>query len=152
MTDAAPPPPPSPSNNPPPGWYPSTPGSQAYWDGTAWTGDVAPLASASVSDEKTWAVLTHLSVFLLSFVGPLVVYLIKRDESPFLRAHAAAALNLQITLFIAAIVSVILILVIIGIFMILAVIVIGIVYPIVGAVAAGRGDYPNLPGVISFVS
>ena len=125
---------------------------QGYWDGTAWTENRAPLQSMSQSDEKTWAVLMHLSVFIGWFIGPLVVYLIKKDESPFLRAHAAAALNFQISVAIAAVVSFILILVIIGIFLLLALMVVGVVYPILGAVRAGRGDYLAFSGVPQFVS
>ena len=94
----------------------------------------------------------HLSVFVASFIGPLVVYLIKKDESPFLRAHAAAALNLQIALFIGVIIGLVTLLFIVGFFILLALIVVGLVYPIMGAVAAGRGDSATFFGVPEIVS
>jgi hypothetical protein len=45
------PPPPNQPNQPAPGWYPDpgTPGQQRYWDGTAWTGHVAPLQAAGTT-------------------------------------------------------------------------------------------------------
>lgn len=56
--------------------------------------------------ERTWAMLAHLggpigslfSVFLLGFVAPLVVYLARRDDSPFVADQAKEALDWQITL------------------------------------------------------
>lgn len=145
MTDAPPPPPPPQPGAAPPGWYPTSPGYQQYWDGMQWTNNVAPLAPAGAGDDKTWAVLMHLSVFILGFIGPLAVHLVKRHESPFLRAHSADALNFQITVLIAGIISFILLIVIIGFFLMLLLVLVWFVYPIVGAVAAGRGQYPSFP-------
>ena len=56
------------------------------------------------SDERNWAVLTHLAGFLVfspvpfgHILGPLVVWLFKRSESKFLDRHGKAALNFQIS-------------------------------------------------------
>ena len=54
-------------------------------------------------DTRTWAVAAHLSALLslfvgFPFVGPLVVYLVKRDD-PFVRRHAAEALNFNLSVF-----------------------------------------------------
>ncbi len=49
------------------------------------------------SDEHVWALCAYLTTLVASFVGPLVIYLIKKDESPFVRRHAAQSLNLVIT-------------------------------------------------------
>jgi uncharacterized Tic20 family protein len=56
------------------------------------------------SDDRTWALLAHfggaVGAFLsggpLGFVGPLIAYLAKGDQSPTVRAHALAALNFQL--------------------------------------------------------
>ena len=47
--------------------------------------------SETTSDERTWAALTHVSAFVVPFFGPLLVYLVKKDESAFLSYHAIQA-------------------------------------------------------------
>jgi heme/copper-type cytochrome/quinol oxidase subunit 2 len=67
-------------------------------------------------------VLVHLSIFMFGLIGPLVVYLVTKDDpyKQMTRHHAAEALNFHITLTLAAIASVVLILVIVGIFLLIA--------------------------------
>jgi uncharacterized Tic20 family protein len=52
-------------------------------------------------DEKTWAMLGHLSGIIFGFIGPLVVWLIQKDQMPFVSDQGKEALNFQITLLIA---------------------------------------------------
>jgi uncharacterized protein len=62
-----------------------------------------------VGDERTWALLGHLSA-LSAFVvtgigcvlGPLIIWLVKRDSLPFAADQAKEALNFNITVLIAA--------------------------------------------------
>ena len=100
------PPPPGPQPAPPaPGPQPGPPGTGPYG---------APGVGPLSQDEKTMAMLIHLSGIFTGFVGPLIIWLIKKDESPFVDRHGKTALNFFITLAIAAFVSVILIIVLIG--------------------------------------
>lgn len=61
------------------------------------------------NDERTWALIGHLSVFTFfisgigCIVGPLVVWLIKRDTLPFAADQAKEALNFNITVAIVAV-------------------------------------------------
>lgn len=105
----------------------------------------------SPADEKMWATLTHLSGILFSFLGPLVAYLVLRDRGPFVRAHAATALNFQLTLLIAYIVSSLLILVVIGLVLVPLVGVVGLVFAIIPAVKANQGEWYTYPLTITFV-
>jgi len=63
----------------------------------------AAAEGAVSSDERTWAILVHASAFAGLFVpfgnilAPLVVWLIKREESEFVDANGKQALNFQIT-------------------------------------------------------
>lgn len=57
------------------------------------------------SDARTWAMATHLTALaggftagLASFVGPLVIWLIKREDDPFVAEHAREALNFNLLL------------------------------------------------------
>ena len=54
----------------------------------------------------------------LSFLVPLVIYLVFKDRDPFVRHHSATALNFHIILAIAYVVSDVLVLVLIGLFLI----------------------------------
>ncbi len=56
--------------------------------------------TAPASDEKTIAILSHLLTLVAGFVAPLIIYLIKKDESSFVAYHAKESLNFQITVLI----------------------------------------------------
>ncbi len=151
--------------NAPAGWYPSGDGSQRYWDGSQWTEHSAPMAmagapqqpggvavgGATTNDERTMAMLAHL-LGVLSFLGPLIIYLVKKDESAFVKDQAGEALNFSISMAIYltgyVIVSTILVFVIIGIFMffLVPVFIIGIVVlHIIAGIAANKGEYYRYP-------
>lgn len=118
-------------------------------------------------DERLWATLAHLSPFAGGIVGfpvlgPLLVYLIFRDRSPFVRRHAANALNFHLTLLIAGVVGVVSGMVItvltfgIGMLVLMPVVflvvVAAVVLQIVAAVAANRGQeyrYPLTPQMVT---
>lgn len=56
----------------------------------------------SEADQKNWAMAAHLSALIAfvgvpSLVGPLVVWLMKKDESPFIASHSRDALNFNIS-------------------------------------------------------
>jgi uncharacterized Tic20 family protein len=117
----------------------------------------AQLQPMNPQDEKLWATLIHLSPLVASFVGlpflgPLIGYLVLRDRGPFVRWHTAQALNFQLTVLIGYVVSLLLAIVIIGFFMLIAVWVVSIVFMIIAAVAANRGEYYKYPMTIAFVS
>ncbi len=106
----------------------------------------APAAYGPISkDDTTMAVLVHVGGALAGFLVPLIIYLIKKDESPFVRHHGAEALNFHITTYIAGLISFVLVFVIIGFFMMLALIVAFWVLTIIAAVAANRGEYYRYP-------
>lgn len=113
----------------------------------------APAPSAmSPSDEKLWATLVHLGGLFLGFIAPLIGFLILKDRGPFVRAHTATALNFQLTLLIAYVVGGILSIIVIGLFIIMAAYVLNIVFCIIAAVKANRGEWYKYPMSIPFVS
>ena len=109
--------------------------------------------------EKTWGMLTHLlalSVFIgIPFgnvIGPLIIYLIKKDEYEFVNEQGREVLNFQITWSLIFIVSAVLIFIGIGIFMLIAFGVAWLVLVIVGAVTASNGTAYRYPFTIDFFS
>lgn len=98
-------------------------------------------------DEKNLAMLTHLLTFLSSFIAPLVIYILKKNESHFVAEHARQALNFHISIFVIAI---ILIISIVGIlFFILAPIITILI--IIAAVRANEGRLYKYPFTIEFI-
>jgi uncharacterized Tic20 family protein len=60
-------------------------------------GGAAGYGPRGESDDRLWAMLAYLLTLFASAIAPLVVYLIKRDESPYVRYHSAQAVNLNLT-------------------------------------------------------
>ena len=127
---------------PPPGYGPYNQPPLAY----------GPYGSSSQSEATTLAVLVHLSLFAFGLVGPLVLYLVKKDSSPFLRHHAAQALNFHITVAIAVFASFAMVFVLIGFVLLPAVAIASSILAIVAAVRASRGEPYRYPLTIPFVS
>jgi uncharacterized Tic20 family protein len=104
-------------------------------------------------DERTWALLAHLSgliagMFAVPFVGPLIVWVIKKDESPFVGDQAKEALNFQIALLIAVVVC---IATCVGIVLAPIVGIAGLVYSILGALEANKGVYYRYPYTLRLI-
>jgi len=97
------------------------------------------------SDEKTMAILSHVLAIVTSFIGPLIIYLIKKDESPYVAEHAKESLNFQITMFISYIVSCVLMLVLIGFLLIWLLSIANLVLIIVATIKASENKMYRYP-------
>lgn len=111
----------------------------------------------SAEDQRKWAIAANLSPFLaaffaLSFLGPLIMYIVLKDRGTFIRHHTAEALNFQLTMWIGLLVSFVLMLVVIGFFSFAAIGLAMLVCHILGAVAANDGREYRYPFTIRFVS
>lgn len=106
---------------------------------------------------RDMAMLAHLASFagfIFPFgnvLGPLVLWLAKRDESPFIAEHARRQLNLQITLSLAAFASMILMFLLIGFLTILVVAAAGVYFPIMAAMAAQKGEMYEFPYTLDLI-
>ena len=112
----------------------------------------APPPPLSPDDERLWATLIHVGALLLGFLAPLIAYLVLRERGPFIRWHTAQALNFHLTVLIGYLISGVLILLLIGFVLFFAIYVLTIVFAILAAVAANRGEYYRYPMTIPFVS
>ncbi|MFJ3392440.1 DUF4870 domain-containing protein [Leifsonia aquatica] len=106
----------------------------------------------SPSDEKLWATLVHVGGILFNWIPALIGYLVLKDRGPFVRSHTATALNFQLTVLIAYIVSGVLFIVFIGYILWVAVFVVNIVFSVIAALKANQGQYYTYPIAIKFVS
>lgn len=110
-------------------------------------------------DERTMAMLCHLLGLLTGFVGPLILWLMKKDESHFVNHHGKEALNFQITVTIVvwslSILAFILSFVFIGILLfpvILVLVILALIAEILSCVSASRGEWSRYPGCIRLVA
>ncbi|MFC1547820.1 DUF4870 domain-containing protein [Candidatus Neomarinimicrobiota bacterium] len=115
-------------------------------------------AAVPSKDARKWAMFCHLSALVglmgngLGFlVGPLVVWVLKKGDDPFIDDQGKEAVNFQITMFIALIVSGILVLVVIGFVLLIVVGIMMIVFPIMGAIKANEGESYRYPFSIRFI-
>jgi uncharacterized Tic20 family protein len=152
MTDSGPTPPENPSTTPPTtppitppvaAPTPVTPGAEAT--GPIYTGP------APTPDDKSMGMLAHL-LGILGFIGPLIIWLIKKDTSPFVNDQGKEALNFQLMLLIGWVVGAVANLVFcVGILIWLAVIVVGVIFSIIGAMKAKEGIAYRYPFTIRFI-
>ena len=98
------------------------------------------------SESKVWAVAAHLlPLASIYIIGALIVWLIKRDEDPFVEAHGREALNFQLSVLIYGLISILLIIVFIGFLMLVALAIFSLVMSIIAAVKAANGETYRYP-------
>jgi len=106
--------------------------------------DLPPVRVAVTDDDRLWATLAHLSILLgvTTVLGPLVIWLIKKDKSPFVDDQAKEALNFQLSCLLASLVTTascvlfpLAVVVVVG----------GIVYGVIAGIDANRGNTYRYP-------
>lgn len=100
------------------------------------------------SDEKNLALISHIITIVSSFIAPLIIYLLKKDESGFVAAHAKESLNFQITVFI---VCFILAITIIGLLIVWLIAILALIFVIVATIRASEGKLYRYPFSIRFI-
>lgn len=139
-----PPPPPAPGYGAPQGGYGAPQGGYpppAY-------GVQPPLTD---SDQRMWSVFAHIGGVFVSFIVPLVILLVFKGRGAFVEDQAKEALNFQITLAIAYVVGMILTIVAIGFLIIPAAAICSVVFAIMAAIAANRGELYRYPLTLRLV-
>lgn len=108
-------------------------------------------------EQKTWGMIAHLAslsgliIPLGNVIGPLVVWLIKKDTMPFVDDQGKEALNFNITVFIAAVVSGLLTLILIG-FLLLLVVGLGwLVLTVMAGIKANEGNTYRYPFTLRLI-
>lgn len=108
------------------------------------------------SDEKTMGLLGHLLGGVTCFVGPLIIWLIKKDESPFIDDQGKEALNFQITIGIAYLVTGILSAIpfigCLGVLAYGAAFIVSVIFAILGGVEANKGVPYRYPFALRLIS
>jgi len=116
-------------------------------------------ASGPSKRERQWAMGCHLVAlcgFVVPFplahvVGPLVLWLLKRDEGAFIDDQGKESLNFQISLLVYLAVCLALAAVRVGLLLIFPVVVFGFVCVVVAAIKASEGVAFRYPACIRFI-
>jgi uncharacterized Tic20 family protein len=117
-----------------------------------------PVGPAAYLSVRTWTILCHASALLGVFfhfpghiLGPLIVWLAKRHDSPEIDAHGKESLNFQITMLLYNAIAVVFCLVLIG-FLVLPILwVLNAVFVIVASIQASDGKLYRYPMTIRFI-
>lgn len=102
-------------------------------------------------DDKNLGMLCHLLGFFTSIVGPLILWMIKKDTMPFVDYHGKEAVNFQITVMLAAAVGGFATLIGVGCFILPVVWIGNLVFSIIACVAASKGEYYKYPVCLRLV-
>jgi uncharacterized Tic20 family protein len=109
-------------------------------------------------DARMWAALCHAAAFagfVMPFgnvAGPLVLWLLKRNDHDFIDDQGKEAVNFQLGLTIYLLISLVLMLVLVGFLLFAAGIVFGVVFAVIAAVRANEGRRYRYPLTIRFIS
>lgn len=114
-------------------------------------------AGLPVPEERQWAMFAHLSALiglvipLGSILGPLVIWLIKKDTMPLVNDQGKEALNFNITVAIAALIGWILMFVLIGFLVLAAVFIAWLVLVIIATIKANEGVTYRYPFTLRLI-
>jgi uncharacterized Tic20 family protein len=121
--------------------------------------DMPDLPEGPSKDDRLWATFCHLAAFVGyigvpfgQILGPLIIWLIKKEESPFIDANGKKALNFQISIMIYMLASIPLAcggpLILLAI---VPLIIVNVIYTIIAAIKANDGQEVSYPISIGFI-
>ncbi|WP_222937520.1 DUF4870 domain-containing protein [Spartinivicinus ruber] len=112
---------------------------------------------AMSNEEKQWGMFCHVAVFvgyvfpLGNILGPLIIWLMKKDEFDFVDNQGKEAINFQITMLIASVVILILCWVLIGFLLLPIFFIFNLIIPIIAIVKSSKGEAYRYPLCIRFI-
>jgi uncharacterized Tic20 family protein len=100
------------------------------------------------NDERTLAILCHVLTIFFWLFPPLIIYLIKKNESAYVTEHARESLNFQITM---SIVAIALVLTIVGILLVWVLAIVVLVLVIIASIKASENKVYRYPLTIRLI-
>jgi uncharacterized Tic20 family protein len=134
-------------------------GAEALTEGGSPVNDTAGAAGIDAREARKWAMLCHLSALIgllgngIGFlIGPLVVWLLKRNDDPLIDEQGKEAVNFVLTMFLCLFVSLVLAFVLIGIPLLFIFGLWIVINPIIAAVKTSDGERYRYPVSIRFLT
>jgi len=124
------------------------------------TGEPTQGAEELNKDARMWAMFCHLSALsgflpivpaVGAIIGPLIIWQVKKNEFAFVDEQGKEAVNFQISMLIYAAVAALLIFACVGAVLLPAVIVVDIVFLVIAAIKANKGEHYRYPLCIRFI-
>jgi len=120
--------------------------------------DLSDVPTDIPKEERTWAMLCHLGTFgfyvfpiLGNFIIPLVIWLMKRDDMPYVREQGRESINFQITTLIYGAIAGILCFVLIGFLLLPLVLLFQIVFALIASIKTYDGKPWRYPAILRLV-
>ena len=115
------------------------------------------MESGLTKDERVWAMLCHFSAYTMFItgigyiLGPLILWLIKKDESEFIDRQGKEAINFQLSMTIYMLCCLPLVIVLIGIPMLIVLGIANVVLVLIAGIKANDGFDYQYPFTIRFI-
>ena len=111
------------------------------------------MSEAASQDDRTMAMIGHLSGIIAGFIGPLIIWLINKEKTDkgWLNDQAKEALNFQITIFIAYVIAGMLTLVLIGMLLIPIILIGNLILCIMAGMKANEGVSYRYPFALRLI-
>jgi len=116
-----------------------------------------PPQHLQTTDEKQMGLFLHLSLLVYTFVfpigaiAPILIWQLKKDQIPALKAHGKMVTNWMISLAIYFFISLVLSIVLVGLLGFLVFGLLAVIFPIIGAIKANNGELWEYPLTIKFL-
>jgi uncharacterized Tic20 family protein len=112
-----------------------------------------PAQPLNPNDEKLWATLIHIGGLFFGFWPALVGYLVLKDRGPFVNSHTKTALNFQISIAIYSLALGVFSVITFGLgtFLYIPFAIVLVIFSIMAAVAANKGELYTYPLTIAFI-
>ena len=117
-----------------------------------------PANIPAIANVRTWSAFCHASALLGVFfhfpghlLGPLIVWLIKRDDAPEIDTHGKEAVNFQISMLIYNVVAAIFCLILVGFVFLFVLWILNAIFVIIAAIQASDGKFSRYPMTIRFI-
>ena len=117
------------------------------------------METTTSSNTRTWCVLCHAAALsgiffhvLGHIFGPLIIWLVKRADSPEIDAHGKESLNFQLSMLIYNVIAGILCIILIGIPILIVLYLLNIAFVIVASIKASEGQLYRYPLTIRFLN
>lgn len=101
-------------------------------------------------EERLFATAIYAISYFTAFIGPIVIWILKKDESSFVDFHGKQYLNFTLSFLIYYLISGILALLLIGFLLIWILGILQVVFTIVAAIKAFEGKEYEIPFTIKF--
>jgi uncharacterized Tic20 family protein len=96
-------------------------------------------------NDRLLAILSHALTLVAGFLAPLIIYLLKKDESPYITEHAKESLNFQITLTIFYVIGFVTLIFLIGLIILPVIGILHLVLVVVATVKAADNKFYRYP-------